>query len=144
MDDTRRIRVKAVALGALTDICGSVVVGSVLGLVTGIVLVARGVPPNELSAHLEGPAVLVPGLIIGFGFTVLGGFVAGRVSKHREVMHGGLVGLVGLIWGLLFWGAGPLWYQLISVVGIIPFGMLGGRLAGAARREPTMAPSRSG
>ena len=149
MRENRGINITALALGALTDIGGSLVAGSAIGIIVVIVLAAQGVPQNELAARLEGPMILVPGLILGFPITLLGGFVAGRVSKHSEVLHGGLVGLIGLLFGLLFSGSLPLWYSIVSAVGVVPFGMAGGRLAAGNRQriakdfiaEPPSSPS---
>jgi len=44
-------------------------------------------------------------------------------------MHGAIVGVLGIVMGLSFMASFPLWYNVVSVVGIVPFGMLGGRLA---------------
>ena len=132
MTDNRGINIKALVLGAVTDISGSLIVGTILGVVMGIVLAAQGIPQNAIEARLQG-MLLIPGLLIGFGFTVLGGFVAGRVSKSNEVMHGGIVGCIGLFFGLLFWASSPLWLNIASLVGTVPIGMLGGRIAATTR-----------
>ena len=65
---------------------------------------------------------------------MLGGYVAGRVSKTHEVLHGGIVGGIGLLFGLLFWTSLPLWYSIVSLLGVIPCGMLGGRIATTGQR----------
>lgn len=129
MTNNRRINVKALVLGVLTDEGGSLVIGSILGVIIGIILAAKGVQQNEIQTFLHGPFVLIAGLIIGFGFTVLGGFVAGRVSKSYQVLHGGIVGFISVFFGLLFWTTLPLWYKIIPLITNIPFGMLGGRIA---------------
>jgi hypothetical protein len=129
MTDNRGINIKALVLGVLTDVGGSLIVGSALAVIISIILVAQGVPENKLDAHLQGPIILVLSLIIGFGFTILGGFVAGRVSRKSEMMHGGIVGFIGLFFGLLFWASLPLWYNVLSLLAVVPLGMLGGRLA---------------
>jgi hypothetical protein len=102
----------------------------------GGVLAARGVPEDELDARLQGPIYLVSSLIFGLGLTVLGGLVAGRVAQKSEVMHGGLVGGVCLILSLLLWpflSRLPSWYYAASLLGVVPFGMLGGRLVSVHR-----------
>lgn len=132
MTDNRGINIKALVLGAVTDISGSLVVATILGVVMGIALAAQGIPQSEIEARAQG-MVLIPSLLIGFGFTVLGGFVAGRVSKSYEVMHGGIVGCIGLFFGFLFWAASPLWLIIASLVGTVPMGMLGGRIAATTR-----------
>ena len=96
MTDKRKINIKAVAWGVLTDTGGSLVVGAILAITTVVVLAMNGTPKNEIEAYLHSPIVLILGMIIGFCFTVLGGFVAGRVSRNFEVLHGGIVGLLAL------------------------------------------------
>jgi hypothetical protein len=130
--DDRRINIKAVALGVLTDIGGSLIAILALGVIAGGILAAQGVPEDELDVRLQGPVYLVSSLIVGLGLTVLGGFVAGRVSKKSEVMHGGLVGGVCFVLGLVLWPflpPLPLWYYVPCYLGTVPSGMLGGRLA---------------
>lgn len=125
----RQLSIKALALGSLADIGGSLLVGGILGFSMGIYLGVQGIPQNEIPVRLEGLIILIPGLFIGFGFTLLGGYVAGRISKTHEVLHGGIVGGIGLIFGLLFWASLPLWYNIVALIGVIPFGMIGGRIA---------------
>jgi len=64
--------------------------------------------------------------------SILGGFVAGRVSKKFEFLHGGIVGFIGILFGVLFWTTLPLWYIIVSLVGVVRLGMLGGRRKNAA------------
>lgn len=90
---------------------------------------------TRMKFNLHGPGFLIPGLIIGFGFTILGGFVAGRVSKSNEVLHGGVVGFITIFFGLLFWAAVPRWHFIISLISNVPFGMLGGRNAAATHEK---------
>jgi hypothetical protein len=137
MTDRRGISIKALALGVATDIAGSAIGAAALGVILGGVLVAQGVPEDELAGRLQGPMVLISGLLIGFGFTMLGGFVAGRVSRTSPVVHGGLVGLVAIVLGLPFWTWSPLWVNVLCLLGLVPFGMLGGYAAGADRRAPS-------
>ena len=125
----RRINIKALMLGVLVDEGGSLTTGAILGVITGIVLASKGVQQNEIQTYLHSPFVLIPNLIIGLGFTVLGGFVAGRVSTSNEVLHGGIVGFITIFFGILFWTTLPLWFKIIPFITNVPFGMLGGRIA---------------
>ena len=125
----RRINIKALMLGVLVDEGGSLTTGAILGVITGIVLASKGVQQNEIQTYLHSPFVLIPNLIIGLGFTVLGGFVAGRVSTSNEVLHGVIVGFITIFFGILFWTTLPLWFKIIPFITNVPFGMLGGRIA---------------
>jgi hypothetical protein len=134
MTDKQKIDIK-VEWGVLADTGGSLVVGAILAVMIVVVLAMNGTPKNEIEAYLHGAIVLVLGMFIGFAFTILGGFVAGRVSKRFEVLHGGIVGILGIIFGVLFWKTLPPWYIVVSLAGVVPLGMLGGRIAEMSRKK---------
>jgi hypothetical protein len=136
MSDERGISTKAVFLGVVTDVGVSLVGGTALGVVLGIALLAQGVAPDELDERMQEPDVLVPGLLFGLAATAFVGFVAGRVAGRSEVLHGGLVGVVGIPLGLVFAAGYPLWFNLAGFAGVIPCALLGGGLA-AIRRRPS-------
>ena len=138
MTEKKGIRIWAIAIGLATDLGGSVLAGTAYGVVLTICMLVRGISPETVATRLQGPVVEVPGLLIGFGFTLLGGFVAGRIAKRSEILHGGIVGGIGLPLGFLFCAALPLWYNIISFAGIIPVGMVGGYLALQRNRKAAM------
>ncbi|MFA5343536.1 MAG: hypothetical protein WC381_06200 [Kiritimatiellia bacterium] len=129
MPSNRPINIKALVLGVLTDVGGSLVIGFILGIALAIIFIVRGVQPNEIRAHLNNATFLVSSTIIGFGFTLFGGFVAGRIAKRNQILHGAIIGAIGIPLGLPFLTSLPLWCNIISVVGVIPFGILGGYIA---------------
>ena len=135
MTDNRRINIKAVGLGVLTDVGGSLVLGLMFGVVMVVALAVQGVPQNGVSVRLQEPIFLIPGMIFGFGFTLLGGFVAGRIAKQKQVLHGAIVGAISLLFGLPFWTSIPMWYNLLALAGGIPLGMLGGYIARPSRKK---------
>jgi hypothetical protein len=126
MTEKKGIRFIAVLLGALTDNGCSLVCGLGYGIMFGIVLGVMGIPIDEGT---RSPLFLIPSLFLGFGGTVLGGYVAGRVARQSEILHGGIVGALGILMGLLFKAALPLWFNVVSFVGVLPFGMAGGYIA---------------
>jgi hypothetical protein len=141
MTGSRQISFKAVTLGVLTDVLGSLTVMTTVGLIVGLALGAQDVPQVELELQMQRPGFLVPSLLLGLGFTTLGGFVAGRVSGRFEMIHGGLVGSVCLIVGILLWPVSasvPAWYMVVSLLGSVPLGLLGGYLAGNTRGVPLL------
>ena len=70
--DSRRISLKAVVLGALTDIGGSLLAMTAIGLIVNILLSGQDVPPEELERQLQRPGFMVPSLLLGLAFTMLG------------------------------------------------------------------------
>jgi putative membrane protein (TIGR04086 family) len=148
MGSERSIKIKALALGVLANIGGSQVLGIMLSLVMGIILGILGVSMNEMNAHIRAPILT---LISGFGSAVLGGFVAGRIAKQKQVFHGALVGAIvsaiGILYGFLssaFLPPGPGWYNIVLLVGFVPFGMVGGRIAeNTCKKINDKSPNRS-
>jgi len=132
----RRLSIKALALGALTDLGGSLLYGGILGVAFGIYFGMQNLPENEIIIRLQGLGFLIPSLLIGLGFNALGGYVAGRIAKAHQVLHGGLVSGLSLLIAPFFWSSTPLWYGIAGVLACIPCGMLGGRFATNSQHKP--------
>jgi hypothetical protein len=126
-----KIKVRAIALGFLVDIVGSLLLGLILAIIWVISKTNQGIPSRELHNYPfnQDPFFLTVSFIIGFGLTCLGGYVAGRISKESQVLHGGVVGGLGLIWEVIFYSQVPILYNLTGFLGTVPVGMLGGYLA---------------
>ena len=126
------IDIKAVILGFLTDTVATIAISAVL--VTA--MASTGIHESDILDRMKSPSGLLLSLIFGLGCTMLGGYVAGRVAKRTEAMHGAVVGGISLILGLLMRESGqPLWYDIIGFVAIIPAGMAGGRLAAELHKQ---------
>jgi hypothetical protein len=81
---------------------------------------------------------MLPSLLLGLAFTMLGGFVAGRISARSERLHGTIVGSVSLVLTLLLWplsASVPPWHAAVALLGAVPLGLLGGYLAAITRGE---------
>jgi putative membrane protein (TIGR04086 family) len=87
---------------------------------------------------LRGNSLLQVGaLLIGLACSVLGGYVAGRIAKHDQLIHGALssylcvsLGVVSIALGK---GPHPWWQQALLMASSPLFGLLGGYLS---RTEP--------
>lgn len=147
----KRINYKAILLGALTDFCGSILYIAALVIFeffnSNKTMILQHQTESEVLLKLNTPEIIIFSLCIGFGFTVLGGYIAGRIAKHSQMLHGAIVGGIGLIIGVgsfvieltakSFDQRSPLWVSLVSLVGVIPFGILGGRLAKVSPKNET-------
>jgi putative membrane protein (TIGR04086 family) len=109
-----RIKVKAIVLGFLVDTLGSLLCALTLFIFW------------PAHAFVENSHVLIVDLIVGFGFTCLGGYVAGRICKESQILHGGIVGVLGLILGVILYPDFSGWFDVIGALGMVPVGMLGG------------------
>ena len=130
----RRFRWKAVLLGAATDLVGSALAGVVL-LVVFTVLIAPGEGGAEeaLERLRQSWPFLLMSMVVGGGFTLLGGYVAGRVARHSFFKHALAAGGLSLALGILVFGSddGP-YSGIIAILGIglhLPLALLGGWLA---------------
>jgi putative membrane protein (TIGR04086 family) len=118
---SQQISTKAIILGVMVDNIGYLCFITILGIALGIMDITE----NEINAQIK----TITNIILALGFTFLGGYIAGRIAKHSEVLHGGIVGAVGIIIGFIIIVAmsSPIrWPEIVCFVGIIPIGMGGG------------------
>ncbi len=128
----RRLKFKAVLLGFLVDTVGTLGVAFVLLFA----MAARGFSEKEVAARMHGTSGLLLMLILGLGFTVGGGYVAGRKARQEEILHGISVAGLGIVLGFFLRDPGvPLWYEAVSFAAMIPAGMAGGYLARGNKKQ---------
>jgi len=132
----QRFRWKAVMLGAVTDLGGSAIAGIVL-LIVYTLLYAPGASSDAAQEMLEQLAsswpFLLISMVVGGSFTVLGGYVAGRIARHSFLKHAVVAGVLSLVLGILLFRAddGP-YSGVVSLLGYglhLPLALLGGWLA---------------
>ena len=122
----RDLRFKAIVWGVLVDTVGTLVVALALFQA----LAAAGMSEADIIARMHGVSGLLLMLILGLGFTLIGGYVAGRTAGRLEILHGAIVAGIGMVLGLFFREPGlPLWYEAISFAAMVPIGMAGGYIA---------------
>jgi len=122
----RELSFKAIFWGVLVDTIGTLTVASALILA----MATAGIPEAEITVRIRSFSGLLLMLILGLGFTMIGGYVAGHTAGRREILHGAIVAIVGLVLGLFVREPSlPLWYEVISYAAVIPIGMAGGYIA---------------
>ena len=135
---------KAVLLGTLVDIGGTALASIAIGTIVGVILALLGVSETEVDARLiQSYTFLIGSLIIGLGFTFLGGLVAARLAKAAKMMHSSAVGVIGLLLALVFYGpmdfgSYPLWYSLTAFILMIPIATFGGYVAKREEEEASV------
>lgn len=152
MNIVKRISIKGVLLGFLTDLASSITLGILIGLAMGllsVILQARAqgdVDAARELAHRIGvsPLALLGGGLVGLACTALGGYVCGRVARQAPLLNAGLLGLLSI--GLTALMAGedsPRWFLVFSYAGVVPAALFGGWLAALQhppRPEPPPVP----
>jgi MFS family permease len=114
--------VKAVLLGVLVDLGGSLVSSFVLGVVYVMQVASSGVSEAEMAARLADMGnvgwVFAVGSAVGCGFSVLGGYVCARISRRRDYSLAAIVAACSAGFGaLVSWGTmGALQLILLSAV----------------------------
>jgi hypothetical protein len=122
----RELKFKAIVLGVLVDTIGTLVIATILIFA----MAASGLPADEITARMHGFSGILLMLIFGLGFTLAGGYVAGRTAGQSEILHGAIVAGTGMVLGLFFRETGlPLWYEIVSFAAMVPAGMAGGYIA---------------
>lgn len=120
------IKLKAVIIGALADNAGTLFLMTTLAAL----LVSTGLTEDEVMGRMKSMSGLLLGLIIGLGCTAMGGYLAGRIAKQAEALHGALVAVAGMVVALVFREGGePIWFDIVGFAGMLPAGIAGGYLA---------------
>ncbi len=127
----RHLRWRAVFIGFGTDYGSSQVVGIVMALGAGIIFGAQGHPAAQFKLQiLNSTAYLLSAQAVGAFFTVLGGFVAGRLAPQARYWNAAAVALLDIITGIVSYGSLPLWYDIMAIALVSPCALLGAYLAG--------------
>jgi len=79
--------VKAVFVGLAVDVLGTLVFQFIIGIVYGLILVSRGVTPDNIKQVAEsfgwGAWIHAVSLAVGMGFSLLGGYICARIARER-------------------------------------------------------------
>jgi hypothetical protein len=96
--------------------------------------VFRAVAPAGFDAqgHAIESSTFLISLIYVAVFECLGGYITARLALVKPLPHtlwlGILILALNLIYGVLTWGEAPEWYQIASVLIIVPMTLLGGKI----------------
>jgi hypothetical protein len=90
---------------------------------------------TELASVGHNPVYTAFVLIVGFGMTVVGGYVAARLAKQSPVVNAAFVGAASVILGVLMGQDDiPMWYQAMAILLPIPSALAGGWVFTLTRR----------
>lgn len=126
-----KTNLKAVCLGVMVDIAGTIVAMFCINIIIGIVMASRGIDEKQAITILgQSFGYILLAFVVGMAFVALGGYTAARISKFHKVYNAFLVGVVSTLISI----AGiinnpqavPPWYIAAAVLLSIPFAYLGG------------------
>ena len=126
----KQLSFKAILIGCLADWIGTFAFTFALDTCTVILSALRGMSLTEIEAALMEWHKSVPGIVCssfyGFGFTLLGGYIAAKLSKTGHLLNSALVGGLGILLGFFFIAETPKVLFFLSVALPIPLSLLGG------------------
>jgi putative membrane protein (TIGR04086 family) len=143
----RRISIKGVLLGGVVDITSSVVLGIPFAIYASFHAVLAHTPKDQvgpaISALVNSPPIYLGELVTGLACSVLGGYIAGRIAKHDELLNGALSSILCLALGAFTLLSGKdshsLAVQILLFLASPTFGLLGGYLSLLRRRAMLVA-----
>ena len=95
----------AVSAGVLTDIGGSLLVGTLISIVAAALLIAGGTPPERVESAMVDPDptswLSIFGYFVGCVFSFLGGYVCARIARHAEYRLASVLAAIVVAFGLL-------------------------------------------
>jgi hypothetical protein len=125
---------RAILRGVVTDVGGSLVVSTLVGIAAVTGMLARGETPEMVAREL--PQSLALALFVASGgmlMSVCGGYVAAAFAGTAKLQHAILAGLLSTaLNGALNWAIGasePIWLMSATLACITPCAVLGGWLA---------------
>ena len=127
----------AIVAGFVVDIAGTLLTGGAVIVAAMVVatIQAGGKEQDFTTVWAGDPIYLTTMIVIGVGWVIAGGFVAGIVARRDYLRHAVWVGVTTTAWTLLFTlvpqpePSPPLWYEITAYALTIPSAILGGYLA---------------
>ena len=94
---------KAIIIGLVVDIGGSLVAAFILAIAYSVLLASRGWSPEEIEHHLTNldlySTFSVVTMIVGGSMTVLGGYVCARIVNYSEYKFALVFGFISAAFG---------------------------------------------
>lgn len=129
----KKISLKGVILGALVNVGGTVIWAIAADVYLDIKYHIYLLPQIQQASKtqiLAGQdlAIVVLNILVGGGFSILGGYIAARIAKHNELLNGTLSSFLCVVPAFFTIGSYPFFYILIEVLGNLLLGFIGGYL----------------
>jgi hypothetical protein len=136
---TKEISIKAVIIGLLVDIGGTFAFSFVFRLLAAIVLTSAGRSSEDLEVFTQTMVFLLSSLAAGLLFTSLGGYITAHLARKAEMKNALVMGILSSLSGVIFLvlshDSSPLWFNVLSLLLVIPAAILGGYVRLSTRHE---------
>jgi len=135
------MKIKAIALGVITDLIGSLILSIPIGVIGTVIHLSRGGKPETFKAFLHSNIpLLLFSLIIGLALVIVGGVVTAYIAKEKRVWNAFLTGVVISLVGIPFSLSLPFWFSALSFVLTIPSATFGGWIVQKRQRGQQSPP----
>jgi hypothetical protein len=117
---------------------------SVIAVVVGFIFIGlfsfgadfalRSLMPGYFSpdGRVDNTSVLLLMMAYVMVFAVAGCYLTARLAPNKPMKHALILGLLGLIFNVLgtlkMWDTAPAWFHILSLILVMPYAWLGGRL----------------
>jgi hypothetical protein len=110
---------KAILLGAATDIVGTMLLGIVLGIAYALFLATQGLSDTEIEITLQNidrtSAFGLLAMAGGFAMSVLGGYVCARIANVTSYTAVGITAMISFAYGTYMGSGEDEWPTLLAL-----------------------------
>ncbi|MCT4618750.1 MAG: hypothetical protein N4A62_05110 [Marinisporobacter sp.] len=139
MLNENKLSFKAIFIGLLVDYIGSIVLGTLQFFVVMASSWKQGVNITETLLSLK---MLSISFFLGIICSILGGYVAAKISKHNEIKHALFVGIlsdgISIVMNIIGTIAIPFWYSVSSIILVVPAAIFGGYLGRKSNQSKSL------
>jgi hypothetical protein len=141
-----RISIKGVLIGGVVDVGSSILLGIPFAVFAILKVNFAHTPKDQVGAAVtaaiqENLRLYLGQLAIGLGCSTFGGYLAGRIAKHDELLNGLLSSFLCLSLGIFalssHMDSHPLVVKILLEIASPAFALIGGYLALLRRRADT-------
>ena len=115
------ISIKGIIIGLIVILILDTVSG-----ITMIFLFADGFSPEAMEALESKTNPLIFSLVFGNVSVIVAGYIAAKFGKLAPYKNSIVIGVIGILFGLFFINAYPMWFNILAFLTVVPAAMLGG------------------
>jgi hypothetical protein len=134
MQSAKSLSLRAVGLGAIVIVAGSLMVTTLVGVAAISGMLVRGDSPDEITAQLSNSLDLAIFVRIAeLAVSIIGGYTAARLANRMPLRHafaaGVLAALVNRLISLLCGDIEPIWLTALVAMSVAPCAVFGAWLS---------------
>jgi hypothetical protein len=132
--------VKAILIGLVVDIGGTLATGILIGIAYAVFLAFNGVPGNEMVSAFDLENPMSPYSLttqaLGFACSILGGYACARIVKRDEYRTAAIMAALSATFGLFIGDSKESAFLVFALTALsIFFNLLGAKLGRAENRR---------